>query len=523
MQEVLASYVNIKQSTRVLNKVISGKPAFLNATYRECDTNTMTIINGLHVGPRIAEGQMTGALYKAMIGDQRRGFGAAYGAFDEFPRDPNYLKGGLSRGLDQVIKSAFANYLVGVAQGISVDNARGIFAQLSKESTTKTHIESSPRALNIPERIEDLVRYWSTDLGRVRGITKAEGKITISCDKRRFVDSQERLIKDHEISRDVWASVSFFHKKNYLMNHTTHVTFDHTWRNAEHKVWEMLSRMGEEVEELKKACPIRTDQYPVILSNRATGVLFHEALGGHLISGTYVKDKSSTTYAKHIGRRILPNFISVTDFPPLGRNGEPIFDADGIQSSDLLVVENGVLQSYIHDRDSAGFFRQESNGRARLAWMVDIDDDPIIPEPRGYNLRIESEKSVGEDELFDMMAKHCKRNKLPFGIYLDSHSGEVDIDSGEYKLYPDIAWKVYPSGRRETIANFFVVGNPFELLKQIKLTSNTSEIGYNYCGSESGDVSMKQIAPKVFIPKVTIHAVPPSKLSRPLLYATKNY
>src|ERR1051326_8627316 len=91
---------------------------------------------------------------------------------------------------------------------------------------------------------------------------------------------------------------------------------------------------------------------PAILLPEAAGVFFHEALG-HRLEGERQNDhKEGRTFKGQLGRRILPEVISISDDPTLATsgkaslNGHYLYDEEGVPARPTPLVEKGVLKSY---------------------------------------------------------------------------------------------------------------------------------------------------------------------------------
>ena len=89
---------------------------------------------------------------------------------------------------------------------------------------------------------------------------------------------------------------------------------------------------------------------PAILRGRASGVFFHEIFG-HRIEGHRQKDvEEGQTFAKKIGKEILPPFLSIVDDPTkrvfngVELNGFYEFDEECIPAQAAHVVVSGVLR-----------------------------------------------------------------------------------------------------------------------------------------------------------------------------------
>ncbi|MEM9784432.1 MAG: TldD/PmbA family protein [Pseudomonadota bacterium] len=102
---------------------------------------------------------------------------------------------------------------------------------------------------------------------------------------------------------------------------------------------------------------------PVILHERVAASLIGHVIGA--VNGASVARGSSWLMEK-LGARILPAGIDLIERPliPRGRASRP-FDAEGLPSADLPVVEDGVLTRYVLDLSSARQLGMESTGNAR--------------------------------------------------------------------------------------------------------------------------------------------------------------
>ena len=87
---------------------------------------------------------------------------------------------------------------------------------------------------------------------------------------------------------------------------------------------------------------------PVILGNGFGGVIFHEACG-HALEATSVGIKNSY-FTDKLGEQIASSIVSARDNAVIdGEWGSYATDDEGNTSSDLLLIENGILKNYLVD------------------------------------------------------------------------------------------------------------------------------------------------------------------------------
>ncbi|WP_152044650.1 TldD/PmbA family protein [Aureimonas psammosilenae] len=107
---------------------------------------------------------------------------------------------------------------------------------------------------------------------------------------------------------------------------------------------------------------IETGRYPVIFDRRiargAFGALLGAINGSAIARGTsFLKDRME--------KQVLPSNVSVVDRPKLKRRpGSRDFDGEGVAGADLVLVEDGILKSWILDSATARELGLRTNGRA---------------------------------------------------------------------------------------------------------------------------------------------------------------
>ena len=108
---------------------------------------------------------------------------------------------------------------------------------------------------------------------------------------------------------------------------------------------------------------------PAILEGRAAAVFFHEIFG-HRVEGHRQKnDVEGQTFAKKVGKMVMPSFMSVYDDPGVARigdedlNGTYRFDDEGVAAQRASLVEGGVLKGFLMGRSPIRNFNHSFTGR----------------------------------------------------------------------------------------------------------------------------------------------------------------
>ena len=182
-----------------------------------------------------------------------------------------------------------------------------------------------------------------------------------------------------------------------------------------------VKKVGEHVEALLKAPTAEPYAGPAIFSGRASGVFFHEIFG-HRIEGHRQKDEAEgQTFTQSVGKKILPDFLSVTFDPSMRKigdvdlNGWYDYDDEGVKASTVKAVENGVLRNFLMSRSPIDGFAH-SNGHGRRQPGLEIVS-------RQSNLLVTSTKAVPDAQLRQMLIDEVKRQNKPYGLYFEDITG----------------------------------------------------------------------------------------------------
>lgn len=512
MKESVDKWMEAKPEVNIFGNKISTNPNYISILYKERDDTTWTFSNGVEDMVGI-EDNNAGYSVRVSVGDNEQGYGTARAARDEVPRSAKVLSEIVDEHLDLSTKIAVSTYLVHVSNN-SVYEDRP-FDNFSEEDVA-VFTGSEPKKISINGSLgEDLKRFTGDVCGK-RFVREVEATIGTESGVQRFVDSDGRMIREHNRLGKIYLTGRFRHKSGQELSHLESLTFLDEVNNGE--LGAVMDDFRLVVDELRGAVTPVSGQYPVIFSAGAVGTMIHEALGGHLLSGRYIRDGISTTFKDRLDTLVLPEFMTVVDNPRLkGASGFYLFDDEGIASKETLLIENGVLRNYLLDRRSAEYFGMKSNGHSRMEWVTSGFGGLIVPEPRVSNLDIRSSDPVSEGELEELAKKHCVDSRSECVIYIDSHVGQVDVQTSEFILYPSKAYKIYPNGKREPAHNFMVIANAYELLSQIVATSDNYEITHGVCGSTSGGIPTQEISPSAFLPRVNIQAIDIIKYKKGLL------
>lgn len=232
---------------------------------------------------------------------------------------------------------------------------------------------------------------------------------------------------------------------------------------------EMAERAAKTATDLLRAGYVDGGRKTCILTPGIVGLLVHEAIG-HTVEADFVLQGSAA--AGKIGTRVASELITLADsgrseHEP-GAGGVVLVDDEGVPTERTVIIEDGVLKSYLHNRETAAQFGVAPTGNARA---FEYDNEPLI---RMRNTYIEP----GRDTLEEMIASTDEGYLLAA-----AQNGQADANAefmfvvGE--VYPIKNGKLGPLHRGTTIT-----GDAFEVLRSVDRVGDrfSWDLGSGYCG-----------------------------------------
>jgi len=283
-----------------------------------------------------------------------------------------------------------------------------------------------------------------------------------------------------------------------------------------------VNQVIEEVLALRAAPLVEPYTGPAILMNRASGVFFHEIFG-HRIEGHRQKDvEEGQTFAKKIGKQVLPPFLSVVDDPTqrtfngIDLNGFYQFDEECVPAQPAKTVVSGVLETFLLSRSpTRGFTKSNGHGRRQPGMGV---------VARQGNLIINSSKEVSFDRLRDMLKEEAKKQNKEYGLLFSDISGGFTFTNRympqAFKVMPILVHKVFTDGRPdELVRGVDIVGTPLTCFSQILATADDPDIFNGVCGAESGMVPVSAISPSILVEQIEVEKKQKAQDRTPILEA----
>jgi TldD protein len=238
------------------------------------------------------------------------------------------------------------------------------------------------------------------------------------------------------------------------------------------------------------AAPGPIGELPVVLASGSSGILLHEAIG-HGMEADFAR-KKITIYSDKIGKPIAPKFVTIVDD---GTNpnmrGSINVDDEGTEGKRTVLVEHGILRTFLHDRISARHFKIEPTGNGRRQSFRHM------PLPRMRNTYMLAGPHDREE-----IIKSVKK-----GIYAEHFTnGEVLIGAGDFSFYVKNGFLIEDGKLTRPIKDINLIGNGPEVLEKVTMVGKDFKLdeGGWTCGKRGQGVPVGLGLPTLKVGKITI-------------------
>jgi len=237
------------------------------------------------------------------------------------------------------------------------------------------------------------------------------------------------------------------------------------------------------------APPAPLGEMPVVIAAEAGGTLIHEAIG-HALEADGIQQGTSPHFANKIGKVVANERVTVLDDPTRpGHRGSFFYDDEGTPSEATVLVEKGVLKTYLFDRRTAKKAKRASNGHGRR------ESYAHKPIPRMSNTFIAPGKDNPEAII----------RSMPRGLLVTRMGGgQVNTATGDFVFEVEEGHWLENGRVKHLVRGANLLGNGPEALRTIDRVG--SDIGWSIgtCGKDGQGVPVSDGVPTLRIPKLVI-------------------
>ena len=227
---------------------------------------------------------------------------------------------------------------------------------------------------------------------------------------------------------------------------------------------------------------------PVVIDNGFGGVIFHEACG-HSLEATSVAFGMSE-FAGKLGQQIASSCVTAVDDGTLPNEwGSLRVDDEGMPTTRLVLIENGMLKNYMIDKLNGKRMGMEPTGSGRRQSYANA------PTSRMRNTYI----AAGQDDEREMIAT------MGDGLYAKKlGGGSVDPATGNFNFAVSEGYLVKDGRIAGPARGASLIGKGADILMQIDRVGREMRMAQGMCGSISGMVPVNVGQPMIRIRCMTV-------------------
>ncbi|MEG1311263.1 MAG: TldD/PmbA family protein [Romboutsia sp.] len=235
-----------------------------------------------------------------------------------------------------------------------------------------------------------------------------------------------------------------------------------------------------------KNCP--AGNMMVAIDNGFGGVIFHEACG-HSLEATAVA-KGNSVFADKLDKQIASTKVTAIDDGTLENHwGSANIDDEGTQTKRNVLIENGILKSYMIDKLNGRRMGMESTGSSRR------QSYKFAPTSRMTNTYI----APGDDKPEDII------KSISDGLYAKKMGGgSVNPVTGEFNFAVAEGYLVKNGEIVEAVRGASLIGKGSEVLMNIDMVADNIKQAQGMCGSSSGSIPTNVGQPMIRVKEITV-------------------
>lgn len=236
--------------------------------------------------------------------------------------------------------------------------------------------------------------------------------------------------------------------------------------------------------------PAPAGEMTVVMGPGWPGILLHEAIG-HGLEGDFNRKKTSA-FSGLMGERIAAPGVTVVDDGTItDRRGSLTIDDEGTPTQHTVLIEDGILTGYMHDRQNARLMNMAPTGNGRRQSYAHA------PMPRMTNTYM----MAGDKDPQEILASVEK------GIYaVNFGGGAVDITNGKFVFSCTEAYMIENGKLGAPVKGATLIGNGPEALKYVSMIGNDMELdpGIGTCGKDGQGVPVGVGQPTLRLDGLTV-------------------
>lgn len=229
-------------------------------------------------------------------------------------------------------------------------------------------------------------------------------------------------------------------------------------------------------------------EIPVVIHNGFGGVILHEA-AVHSLEATSVA-RGMSVFCGKIGEKIGSDIVNAvdcgTDYEAWGSLN---VDDEGTPTKCNLLIENGVLKSYLVDKRNSKKMNHPITGSSRRESYKNMTTS-----------RMTNTYFLNGTSTFEEIIANTK-----YGLFAKRMGGgSVNPATGEFNFAVNEGYMIEDGKITKPVRGATLVGSGKDVLMRIDMIANNLSHGHGMCGSMSGSIPTNVGQPTIRVSKMTV-------------------
>jgi len=237
---------------------------------------------------------------------------------------------------------------------------------------------------------------------------------------------------------------------------------------------------------MRKADTMKPGVMPVVLEAGACGTLWHECCG-HTLEATAIASRNSF-FVDKLGEKIASDKVTLLDDGTMKNHyGTDAIDDEGHPKQKNILIEKGILKSYMVDRLHGRMIGMESTGNGRR------QNYTYAPVARMTNTYL----APGNDEETEIIRSVAE------GLYVKSLGG--GFGGTQFSIQVNEGFLIKNGQLGKQVKNIMLTGSGAKIMHKIDRVGKTLGFeGGSFCGASSGLVPVTAMQPMVRISEMAV-------------------
>jgi TldD protein len=227
---------------------------------------------------------------------------------------------------------------------------------------------------------------------------------------------------------------------------------------------------------------------PVVVDNGFGGLMFHEACGHSLEASSIAKGIS--IFSNKLNQKIASDVVTLVDDGSITNSwGSLGVDDEGKRTQKNVLIENGILKSYLVDKLNGRRMGVESTASGRR------QNYRFAPTSRMTNTYVDNGTST-RDEII--------RN-TEYGLFAKClNAGSVSPATGDFNFSLSEAYLIENGKITKPVKGATLIGNGARILQDVDMVGNNLRIDQGYCYASSGALFIGAGQPTLRVKSMTV-------------------